>query len=336
MLSKIGRGLRTKEAMTPLNFRIWSETATPEQVRDPRTLSLLRRYGCDLALAVRPWELASLRATIEYVQGAGISVAVWPMVEDAKGRWLSHGTLAAFRDFTAQVQAHLDGLTPLEIVLDIEPSLVRTAQFFGGGLLRGRLSTSAIPKRVHSTDDAYRTWIADLNAAGHAISTALLPTAILAPPVQARWARLLDLPTCELPAAAHHVMLYTSLFEGWSAGLCRRRDAEALLARLAPLAVLQFREKAAVALGTIGTGAFESEPMWRNPEELARDVGICRAAGVRAFSLFDLGGLLRRPPPEAWLESFTGASEIDRVAPTRRTQFAWRLTQLLGTALSEK
>jgi hypothetical protein len=99
-------------------------------------------------------------------------------------------------------------------------------------------------------------------------------------------------------------MAYTSLFEGWSRGLVDRRRAETMLAMCARLTRFRFGERAGISLGTIGVGAFEDEPCYRSPAELARDVAIAAAAGITELSVFDLGGILRRAPAEAWLEAF--------------------------------
>ena len=53
-------------------------------------------------------------------------------------------------------------------------------------------------------------------------------------------------------------------------------------------------------------GALGDEPRYRDPSELAVDVAVARAGGVETLNLFDLGGVLRRGPAEAWLEALTG------------------------------
>jgi hypothetical protein len=68
---------------------------------------------------------------------------------------------------------------------------------------------------------------------------------------------------------------------------------------------LRFGERGGISLGTIGVGAFDDEPCYRGPDELARDVAIATRAGITEISVFDLGGILRRPPPEAWLDAIS-------------------------------
>jgi hypothetical protein len=47
--------------------------------------------------------------------------------------------------------------------------------------------------------------------------------------------------------------------------------------------------------------------VFASPEELARDVHIVRAAGASELALLDLGGVLARPPLDAWLDAFCRA-----------------------------
>jgi hypothetical protein len=124
-------------------------------------------------------------------------------------------------------------------------------------------------------------------------------------------------------------MLYTSILEGWSHGLLRRADALALGAAGCAASRARFGAKAGASLGAVGPGAFGDEPVYRSPGELAEDVGAARAEGVDDLALFDLGGVLRRPPAEAWLEAFTTAPA--RPAPeTRRAHAALLALQVTG------
>ena len=108
------------------------------------------------------------------------------------------------------------------------------------------------------------------------------------------------------------IMAYTSILEGWSRGLLDRRASLGVLGECARLARARYGDRASISVGTVGTGAFTDEPVYRSVAELADDVAVARAFGVDDLSLFDLGGLLRRGPAEAWLEAFV----TDRDAPS--------------------
>ncbi len=107
-------------------------------------------------------------------------------------------------------------------------------------------------------------------------------------------------------------MLYTSILEGWARGMLDRGDALALLGWSCRTAARRFGAIAGASLGAVGSGAFGDEPTYRSPAELADDVAVARAAGVDDLALFDLGGVLRRPPAEAWLDPFTARLPLSR------------------------
>jgi hypothetical protein len=100
-------------------------------------------------------------------------------------------------------------------------------------------------------------------------------------------------------------MLYTSMIEGWSRGFIPRRRALDLLARGTVASLRRFGAAAGVSVGVVDVGALGDEPRYRDPGELAADVAAASAQGVETVNLFDLGGVLRRGPAEAWLEALT-------------------------------
>src|SRR6185369_4864072 len=129
-------------------------------------------------------------------------------------------------------------------------------------------------------------------------------------------------------------MLYTSIIEGWSRGLLRRADARAVLSWSCARSLKKFGEVAGASLGAVGTGAFGDEPVYRSPAELADDVAVARAAGIDDLALFDLGGVLRRPPAEAWLEAFVETPPAASLPdPTWRARAALAGARVAGGAL---
>lgn len=154
---------------------------------------------------------------------------------------------------------------------------------------------------------AIARWRRDERGRLRRVTTAVMP--MLPFDTRGQWLqRVLGTPADELPVDRHSVMAYTSLFEGWSRGLVGRRRAEWLLRLCARRSHARWGARAGVSLGAVGTGAFGDEPVLRDPRELARDVAIARAAGIVEISLFELGGVLRRRPAEAWLDALCGAT----------------------------
>ncbi len=277
--------------------RVWCETVPYEELVRPPVVELFARRDLDLLLAVRPWQLAEIADVVRRFHDRGVFVAVWPMLADGEGRWVSAESAPAFIAFADAVLAAAPFAD--ELVLDLEPPKATLAKWKNW---RPTWRQTPTPSRYHDAravlTEATHRWRADRR-----VTTALLP--LLALELRGQWIqRAVGTPATMLAIDRHSVMAYTSLIEGWSRGIINRRRAETVLAGCARLTQLRFGEAAGLSLGAVGVGAFEDEPEYRNPGELARDVAIATAAGITELSLFDLGGVLRRGPPEAWLEAF--------------------------------
>lgn len=277
--------------------RVWCETLPLAEVGSPEVIALLARHRLELLLAVRPWELDALGEVVTRLRAAGVWVGLWPMLADADGRWASVHSAAAFVAFADQALAAAPDAD--ELVVDLEPPIATLARWRDARpARRPRVPRGAYVAARSRLVAATSRW-----GASRRVSTAIIPA--LPFEIGGEWMqRWLGTPATALPVAAHSVMMYTSLAEGWSRGLVHRRGAERLLAACARRTVARFGARAALSLGTVGPGAFGDEPSYRDPDELARDVAIADAAGVRELALFELGGVLRRAPAAAWLEAF--------------------------------
>ncbi|MEZ4299414.1 MAG: hypothetical protein R3B70_30970 [Polyangiaceae bacterium] len=83
--------------MTPPRRGIWAETAPPEALADPATYRALARFGADVALAVRPADVERVATWVDLAASHGVRASLWPMIDDASGRWLSTASAEPFR-----------------------------------------------------------------------------------------------------------------------------------------------------------------------------------------------------------------------------------------------
>lgn len=322
--------------------RIYSETLAYRDLVRPRTLALLARYDLELVLAVRPWDRDDLPDVARAVRDAGISLSIWPMLADDEGRWASVHNAEAWGRMTLSICDALDGANarPRDVLFDLEPPFAQARALVSVGASRDPRGltnfASGRPPR-EAFDGATRMLartVEDVHARGIATSMAVWPLVALDPPGRTGWQSLLGTPVDPLGAAHVSVMVYTSIFEGWSRGTLRREHTVALLSAATARAVRRWGTAAGISLGCVGTGAFEDEPIYRHPSELAEDAAVARAAGCEELTLFDLGGVLAREPAEAWLEAFT-AREADTPAPisSKRVQAARTIARAATWAL---
>ena len=290
--------------------RIWSETLPLAALTEPATLALLARFEVELIAAVRPWDLPGIPGLIGACNHAGVSVGLWPMIEDDAGRWASAANAPRFAAFVRQLLDVVPvGAGVRDLAIDLEPPF--------GVVTTALRSPTAVWPSLGDVGDVgwraarrqFRSLIGAVHDRGFHCSATVLPFVLLDPssgrlrPIQ----RALSVPVDALPWDHVNVMLYTSMIEGWSGGLIRRPRALDLLARGAVATRRRFGAAAGVSVGVVDVGALGNEPRYRDPSELAADVAAASANGVTAINLFDLGGVLRRGPPEAWLAALAGA-----------------------------
>jgi hypothetical protein len=331
-----------------LTWRVYSETLPYADLVRPRTLDLLSRYGLEVVLAVRPWNEAELPDVARALRDSGVPLSIWPMLSDEDGRWANVHNAPEFSRLTLSVcDALATAEAPLrDVLFDLEPPFAQArslaamgaAQRLSGpdGITRlaGGLSRAPAPAFDAASAVLAKT-VTDIHERGIATSMAVWPFVALDPPGEKGWQSLLGTPVDALATGHVSVMMYTSMVEGWSRGTLRRRDATALLAAATVRALRRWGPEAGLSLGCVGTGAFEDEPIYRSPSELAEDVAVARAAGCEKLALFDLGGVLSREPAEAWLEAFVGPSTVDVTAgPTsKRVRAARTLARAATWAL---
>lgn len=280
---------------------IWSELVPYRQLVGSPVLGQLAARRIQLIIAVFPQIAAGVAEVVASCRDAGVRIAVWPMLADDDGRWASNRTATRFCDQTRRLLDRLDRARALpdELAIDLEPPIAQMRALLGGKVmgLRG-------PGRPAAATAELGALIADARDMRLGVSAAVAPMIALGSARAGNgWERLLGTPVAGLAFDRVSAMSYTSLMEGYSRGMLGRRDARALLWAAAGAAVHRFGARAGVSLGCVGAGALGDERSYRSAAELADDVAIVRAAGIDDIALFDLGGLLQRPPVHAWLDA---------------------------------
>jgi hypothetical protein len=311
-----------------LNLRrtIWSEYVEPERIIDAETLRLLASRSIGLHVAITPEWFSQAARVVLAARHAGVRIGLWPMIDDDQGRWANGWNAEIFKHYTLELLSDLERerALPDDLVLDLEPPIasLRRAVHLRPTRFRGGKSGQSLI----DVSDAWR-------AAGVSISAAVLPLAATGPGRRG-WQRLLGTPLDAVRFDRVSSMLYTTIFEGYSRGFFSRDDAEGLLFHCATAVREQYGDAGSVSVGLVGVGALGDEAVYRSVAELARDVAIVSSAGVRDLALYDLSGVLARPPAEAWLDVFCGEAAVDVIPVTRRGRWSLRAADWLGRLLS--
>ena len=106
---------------------VWSEHVPHAELWAAPTMALLRSRGVGVRAAVRPDSAATAAELVARCRDAGLSIGLWPMIDDDEGRWASAWNGAGFADFTRRLLDALDaaGALPDELVMDLEPPIGR-------------------------------------------------------------------------------------------------------------------------------------------------------------------------------------------------------------------
>ncbi|MGE0790118.1 MAG: hypothetical protein AB7S26_30875 [Sandaracinaceae bacterium] len=311
--------------------RIFSELVPLPQLVASPVLERLAEREIQLLVAVQPGQLRPLLELIHRAKALGLSLGIWPLLDDKQGRWLNPRFAHAFEAWTTQLLDVLaaDRLHVDTLVLDLEPPIEEVR-----AVVRGELG-AAKAWLSREADAAVHERLVAL-AASRSIESfaAVVPTVLLEGRASRGFARALGTPIDGIAYDRVSAMVYTTLFEGYGFGVIDRRDARALLGRFARESLERVGSRASLALGAVGKGALGDEQTYRGPEELAEDVAIVRHEGIEDLALFDLSGVLAREPIDPWLDALDAAPQPLPEPMTARALAAITAAYVTGVALS--
>lgn len=311
--------------------RIWSEFVPYEQLCSRELLRLLQPRQLQILVAVTPARIAGLPKLVATYRDAGIDLGLWPMIDDEDGRWGSTFNAQLYSDFVMRVaELAQPGST---IAIDLEPPIALTRALLSGNPLSLRRMA-----RIENRESGLRILqdlMAKLRARGCSTIGAVHPILLADGQGQSAWQWLLGTPIDQMDFDAVSPMAYTSLIEGYSRGILARRAATSLLVQTASAARSRWQDRASLSLGSVGIGALGDERPYRGVDELAHDVALARACGVEDLALFDLGGALQKPRPEAWLDAFVETPAAKGPPPrARRTRLLESGMRRAGTTIA--
>lgn len=305
---------------------VFSELTPVDQLVAPGTLDLLAVRDIQVYVAVTPVERSRAAEIVAACRARGVRVGLWPMLANETGRWANAWNGVAFADYVRPMLDELAAraLLPDELLIDLEPPIEVTQR-----LLRGRPSAYGPPPRRGAR--ALRGLIAEVARAGLPVVATAHPWAIVGVGRHG-WQRALGTPIDGLPFRRVFAMAYTSLIEGYSRGWYGRADAEAMLARWTRELMARLGTSAGIAVGSVGIGALGDERSYRAAGELQRDVAIARGAGCTDVALFDLAGVLGRPPAAQWLDTLSTTTPAGPPATRLRVDAALLALGAVGLA----
>ncbi len=261
-------------------------------------------------MAVFPHQVEALTQLSSRARAAKVSLVVWPLLQDAQGRWPSASNVDVFAQHVHTIVNHIE---PATLLFDVEPPI---------DWARRAVQWRYVPRPRALGSHAQLAQ--HLRREGWTVEAVVPPMLLYG----AQWERWLGTPVADLECERVEPMLYTSLFEGYSRGAIPRRVARDLLVRMTRVA------RGAVSLGVVGGGALGDERAYRSIDELRDDVALARAAGAKQLSLYALDGMLERGNTTQWLDAFVYTQPGALPRHTRRGAIVERVAAWLGGALT--
>jgi hypothetical protein len=210
-----------------MRYRIWCEDLDYARLEDRKLLSALRDRNVSLLVSVKPHQLSTVSLMVRTCRRAGVSVGLWPMLENRAGRWVNNRTMGSFVEFARALLQVLDE-PPQVLVVDLEPPLEQVRR-----LTAGRFWSLAHNATVSASPEGLLAILEELKRRGIASMAAVLPMVVAdqrgALGIWSQgWQRVLATRVDGLPFDHVCVMAYTSMIEGYSRGFLRRDDCRAL------------------------------------------------------------------------------------------------------------
>lgn len=319
---------------------VWCEhLALPELAR---ALPLVGSRALHLA-----WPAADLARPerLALVRQAPVEIRPWLLLAQDQGYWAGASNAGAFADAALalmQLWAR-EGLRPSWLIVDMEPRYQRMMQLQERVKRRVpdllgavRLLADATPRAAH--DAAARTFsdlCVEAHRRGWRVLLTTLPFAVDDAPGRDTVQRALELPVAGVPWDRVTLQAYRTAFldllPPWLGPARRRLFSPYVVTAYARAVRRRFGDRGGLDLGLVGAGVAPSV-LYRDPADLALDLGAARAAGIPAghLAIYNLEGMLARAPAERWLAA---AAQPGRARPDLGTvplRAALRLASRLG------
>ncbi len=287
-----------------------------------------------LFVGIRPGDVGSgaLESLLLGARRHGVPVRAWLLLDDADGYWPGEGNLEAYdrhvQDFWRWNRGGELGVQWLQV--DMEPPLPvsnELARAIEDGNLAAALPVLLANRDAEAFAASQRAWadaVAGWQHQGMKVAVVALPYVLddLADG-DTELQDLFDSPVADIAWDEVGFMVYQTLF-----GTPQARLGPALVASYGATAVEHFDDRAAVALGTIGSiGKNTASVGYDDREALQADLDAAAGVGVERLQLFGIDGMRTRGGVSMWLDGL--AADGRAVEPSAAVDDARALVGLL-------
>jgi len=329
------------EPITPIvhedRMRAWVEFVDAATLDEHLDFAAQHSLSVNVALIDGTHDWVFLRNLCLGAEERELALRLWPLLSEDQGYWANQQNADAFAEYVRVLTAWSQDECPrLEgVVIDLEMPIDRAREmediFAGeGGIddLVTFLTDGVDETAFEAARIQYSTLVDDLHAMGYHVSASTLPMVLDdLEDGDESIARALWTPVRGIDWDVVSFQVYRSTFDSiFSAALA---DPEAtftsgLITSYADSAVIYYGDKAALDLGTTGTG-IGTEVGLDGPDELQSDMSAALYAGIpqERVHIYSLEGIMAADNPTAWvLEPLPHHAEVDAATEEFRTLIA--------------
>lgn len=296
-----------------MKMRVWYEYFTPKEAVEKKVIDLLKKYNVSIGLAFPPGSIGKDYAKIlRKYDEQGIEVALWALLPDELGYWPSERNVVEFTDYVKRVFEWSDKekFRIPEIAVDLEiPFLQMDAIKKSKGLEKLRTLYKIYREnrdmgRFYDSSRRFEELNEYIHSRGARTVCPVIPL-IIEDVVTGGTALqdIIETPITTVNWDVLSVMIYTSMFTGYSKGRITKKDMQWYLYASMRDLKERYWERAGIAIGVTYVGKLGDEPYYSTPEELLPDMQAAKAALIEDITIYNLEGILRSPQPEAWFET---------------------------------
>jgi len=292
---------------------VTAEYMTVEQLTNPSTMALLKKYDVMVAPCIRAGKMdENLDKLYTTYEKEGISLVFWPLLPREQGLYLNKQHADDYLKYLDEVYAWSDKYHhPIPaLIVDIEPPTYQKgtdlgpqaqAESTGTGLSRivhqldrktfnaAKPKFIAIQDKLHAHNTIGISTALDLSVVDLVTHLTSFQDLQGGPTMSVNW----DYISFMHFGSNNYPMLH-SFGLNWD-------DCRYLSYRIGQIIYKKYGDKVAVSTGQTLPGEGHGV-VYKSADELAKDIEVLKAAGIKHFGIYDLQGIVESPDPESWLK----------------------------------
>lgn len=305
---------------------VTAEYMTVDQLTKPETMALLKKYDVMVAPCIRAGHMdVELSRLFEVYEKEGITLVFWPLLPREQGLYLNKEHADDFYNYLDQIYGWAEKYNhPVQaLIVDIEPPNYQKgsdaapeeskqgAPSFGGvlkGLSKKEFNAAkpkfmAIQDKLHSHGTIAISTALDLSVVDLVTGKDAFQDLQGGPTMAVDW----DYVSFMHFGSNNYPTLH-KLGLNWA-------DCRYLTYRIGQIIYKKYGDKVAVSTGQTLPGEGHGA-VYNSADELAKDIEVLKAAGIKHFGIYDLQGIVESKDPESW---FKAVRDTPAKAPAKKS-----------------